>query len=227
MSLIDNSFLERRISVARQSGGISNGAIYDAVIAALHKGNAEGDCLDFGAGIGNLLRRISDFGFDSLTGADLYPRPESLNANWQTSDLNNSLPFSDESFDTVVSVETIEHLENPRAIAREWFRLLRPRGMLVLSTPNNESLRSIISLVMRGHFIAFNDSCYPAHITALTRKDISRILTEAGFSNIKFSFTHKGGLPKLPRFTWQQISLGLFRGLRFSDNVVVSARKFD
>ena len=35
----------------------------------------------------------------------------------------------------MVSAEVIEHLENPRGVAREWFRLLRPGGSVLLSTP--------------------------------------------------------------------------------------------
>jgi 2-polyprenyl-3-methyl-5-hydroxy-6-metoxy-1,4-benzoquinol methylase len=118
----------------------------------------------------------------------------------------------------------IEHLENPRQVAREWFRILKPGGTLILSTPNNESIRSLMALLVRGHYVAFLDSCYPAHITALLRKDLVRILTEAGFSDVRFHFTDHGGLPKLPAVSWQQVSWGLLNGCRFSDNVIATAR---
>ncbi|MEQ1472823.1 MAG: hypothetical protein ABLQ96_03320, partial [Candidatus Acidiferrum sp.] len=100
---------------------------------------------------------------------------------------------------------------------------LKPGGRLILSTPNNESIRSLIALILRGHFVAFQDSCYPAHITALLRRDLSRILSEAGFSNVRFHFTDYGGLPKLPAVTWQQISFGLLKGCPFSDNLIATA----
>ncbi len=47
-----------------------------------------------------------------------------------------SLPFADNSFDVVVSCETIEHLPQVQAAAAEMFRVSRPGGKLFLTTPN-------------------------------------------------------------------------------------------
>ncbi len=93
----------------------------------------------------------------------------------------------------------IEHLENPRAVFREFHRLLRPRGHLLLTTPNQENLRSLASLAFRGHFVDFLDSSYPAHITALVRRDFVRIAAETGFEPPTFSYTATGAVPGLPR----------------------------
>jgi 2-polyprenyl-3-methyl-5-hydroxy-6-metoxy-1,4-benzoquinol methylase len=165
--------------------------------------------------------------FSSLSAIDLMPRPVGIDesVSWIDWDLNEAIDISDHSFDVIVSAEVIEHLENPRAVAREWFRLLRPGGTLVFSTPNNESWRSLIALVLRGHFVAFSDTCYPAHITALVCKDIERILTEAGFSVPEFIFTNVGGIPKFPKLHWQTISAGLLKGIRYSDNLLAIAHK--
>lgn len=46
------------------------------------------------------------------------------------------LPFAESSFDTVVSFETIEHLDAPAAFIAECARVLRPGGKLIISTPN-------------------------------------------------------------------------------------------
>jgi 2-polyprenyl-3-methyl-5-hydroxy-6-metoxy-1,4-benzoquinol methylase len=45
------------------------------------------------------------------------------------------LPFRDEAFDGIVSLDFIEHIHEDRALVREMFRLTRPGGWLVLSTP--------------------------------------------------------------------------------------------
>ena len=42
----------------------------------------------------------------------------------------------DETFDTVISCETIEHLVDPVGAMREFYRMLRPGGRVVLTTPN-------------------------------------------------------------------------------------------
>ena len=216
---------QHRLQAARASGGISNDAIYNRILQLLAERSFSGKALDFGAGIGNLTRQLS--GFTQVTGADILPRPAHLppEIHWHHVDLNDGHQLPAASFDTVIAAEVIEHLENPREVAREWYRLLKPGGKLLLSTPNNESIRSLIALIVRGHFIAFDDSCYPAHITALVRKDIARVLTEAGFTKIRFDYTNSGDIPKLPFFSWQQVSGGLLKGLRFSDNLIATAAK--
>jgi SAM-dependent methyltransferase len=46
------------------------------------------------------------------------------------------LPFADASFDTVVSLQTVEHLWDQPALVAECARVLVPHGLLLLSTPN-------------------------------------------------------------------------------------------
>jgi 2-polyprenyl-3-methyl-5-hydroxy-6-metoxy-1,4-benzoquinol methylase len=219
---------EQRLHSAEASGGKSTDVIYDRIVEVVEEHDLRGRVLDYGAGIGNLTRRLFALGrFEQIAGADILPRPEDLPSDipWHCLDLNRRDVVPAASFDAVIAAEVIEHLENPREVAREWYRILKPGGTLLLSTPNNESIRSLVALLFRGHYVAFDDRCYPAHITALLRKDLVRILGEAGFSDVHFQFTNAGGVPKLTAVTWQQISLGLLKGCRFSDNVIATAVK--
>jgi len=225
---INQAFKVQRKLASVASGGISNEAVYTAFEQILTQLDLKGEILDFGAGTGNLTQRFQALGrFSRITAVDLMLRPDEIDESiqWISSDLNEAIDIPAQSFDVIVSAEVIEHLENPRAIAREWFRLLRPGGILVFSTPNNESWRSLVTLLLQGHFVYFSDTCYPAHITALLRKDIDRILSETGFSKPKFVFTNVGGIPKLPWLHWQTVSGGLLRGLRYSDNLLAIAHK--
>lgn len=222
------SISEQRQIASLASGGTSSDFVYAKFLSLIKQFNLKGDCLDFGAGTGNLTRQIHQLNcFDSVTATDIMERPLELDLsiNWIAEDLNNSLDIPSCKFDVIVSSEVIEHLENPRAIAREWFRLLRPSGTLILSTPNNESWRALLALLIQGHFVAFSDSCYPAHITALLRKDLERILSEAGFRTVEFAFTDYGGVPKMPQKSYQELSFGMLRGIRYSDNLLVVANK--
>lgn len=48
------------------------------------------------------------------------------------------IPFEDSSFDVVTCMEVIEHVENPERVLDELRRVLKPDGLLLLSTPNRE-----------------------------------------------------------------------------------------
>lgn len=53
----------------------------------------------------------------------------------QKIDTYSSLPFSDREYDAVLSLETLEHVENPVLFLSELLRVCRPGGRLVLSCP--------------------------------------------------------------------------------------------
>lgn len=50
-----------------------------------------------------------------------------------------SLPYEDDRFDVVVSFETLEHLEAQQTLLAEFRRVLRPRGFLVISSPDKKT----------------------------------------------------------------------------------------
>jgi 2-polyprenyl-3-methyl-5-hydroxy-6-metoxy-1,4-benzoquinol methylase len=54
-----------------------------------------------------------------------------------------SLPFPDHSFDIVISMEVLEHVQSPAAMLREVCRILRPGGWLYLTCPNYLSFREV------------------------------------------------------------------------------------
>jgi 2-polyprenyl-3-methyl-5-hydroxy-6-metoxy-1,4-benzoquinol methylase len=199
------------------------------ILRVLDRDRATGSLLDFGAGTGELLARLHALStFDRLAGVDLFPRPTALPAEigWHQQDLNDDVE-AEGPFDAVVCSETIEHLENPRHVFRSLRRLVRPGGLLVLTMPNQESIRSYAGLIFAGHFTHFLGACYPAHITALLRLDLTRLCAESGFTAPAFCFTDDGAIPKLARVHWQQVSFGLLRGRLFSDNVGMVARATD
>ena len=221
---------EQRVQAALESCGTSAPHIHTVFLSEARKLQKNG-CrivLDFGAGTGELAAELVKQNlFSEIHAVDLLPFEGAAQdgITWHYADLNEPIPGLDACFDAIFASEVIEHLENPRALSREWFRLLKPGGRLVCSTPNNESWRSLLSFVTRGYHVAFGPANYPAHIMPMLEIDLKRILIEAGFEDIEVLYTIHGTLPKFTKLTWGQVSGGLLKGKRFSDTVFISGRK--
>jgi SAM-dependent methyltransferase len=84
----------------------------------------------------------------AFTLADIDPRAIELAkaihgsklANTTVIDPNLPLPFAEGTFDIVVSMDVIEHVPEPAPWLAEATRVLRPGGVLFLTTPNYASL---------------------------------------------------------------------------------------
>ena len=63
------------------------------------------------------------------------------------------LPFNDDEFETILNFETIEHLPNPKIFVQELYRILKPEGYLVLTTPNIlwEPVHWIAAIINKHH----------------------------------------------------------------------------
>lgn len=86
--------------------------------------------------------------------------------------LDTSLPEKIGTFDTILSFETIEHVEDEQLFMKNMFALLNPGGMLILSTPFGE-----------GKGIP---SGQPFHIHQLTKEEFIKLFVE--FSKVEFYY---------------------------------------
>jgi len=102
-----------------------------------------------------------------------------------------TLPFRDGAFDVIVCKFVIEHVPSPARVFAEFWRVLRPGGMLAVLTPNRLSLFAFVSsLVPHGLKQAIKERLFGGHAEdtfrtyyrANTPRTLDRQLREAGFA---------------------------------------------
>lgn len=209
---------------ARQSLGRGHERIHALVVSLLAARGAGGTLVDVGCGTGGLWRAARDrFARCVAIDAVRYPGlPEDV--VFEQADLDRDrLPLADGTADVTAAVEVIEHLENPRAFVRELARVTKPGGWIVVTTPNQLSLLSLLTLVTKGQFSAFQGGDYPAHRSALLETDLRRIAAEIGLGEIEIAFTGWGRLPLSARH--YPAAIAALAPRRFSDNVAMIGRR--
>lgn len=192
--------------------------------ALAERGARGGRLVDVGCGGGHLWPYLRDR-FSCYLGIDAVPYREFPgDGEFVEADLDRApLPLPEACADAVVAVETIEHLENPRAFVRELVRLAKPGAWIGITTPNQHSLLSLLTLIMRGRFSAFQDAQYPAHITALLDVDLRRIGAEVGLVDAAIVYSLRGRMPLTPRHYPHAVAAVCPTAL--SDNLLFIARK--
>lgn len=139
--------------------------------------------LDLGCRAGALTRHFLDG--NEVVGLDVdaaaLEKAAALGIQPVQANVEEPLPFDDESFDAVVAGELLEHLQFPDALVAEIARVLRPGGTLVGSVPNAYRLQSRLRF-LRGR--APEDD--PTHLKMLSPAAVRDLL--AAFGDVRIEF---------------------------------------
>jgi len=161
--------------------------VLDLIIQHLDKNS---EILDLGAGEGEFSRRLieKDFKAIPVDGFDIYWRNSQIPliiANLD-GEFASIVSPSGKQFDAIVAIEIIEHLENPYLFLRECAKLLKPNGLLFVTSPNVESITSRVIFLYTGRLIGFGEveTLRPAHITPLFKWKFDLAFEEAGFEYV-------------------------------------------
>ena len=98
--------------------------------------------LDVGCGVGQVSNFLASKGYEVI-GIDLSPlfvkeAKKTGKAKFKAMD-STDLIFKDNTFDSIISAETLEHIPNPEKALKELCRVLKKSGILVLRYPNKIS----------------------------------------------------------------------------------------
>ncbi len=133
---------------------MSTEKIYNATINQVlnHFREREGKLLhlDVGSGSGDLVKLLKkqlNTKSSCCDYADKLIQLPGQRVDLVNLNIKKELPYQENMFDIVTATEVIEHLEDFRAILREMYRVLKPGGICILSTPNilniNSRLRNL------------------------------------------------------------------------------------
>lgn len=135
--------------------------------------------IDMGAGKGLLVQKLRAMGYDA-SGVDLEQGENVISSN-----LNHILPIESNSIDLVTSLANIEHLEKPEINLSEIYRMLKPNGQLILTTPSLAAKPILEFIAYKLKII--DEAEIRDHKFYFTKKTLEQAIKKTGFENFVIS----------------------------------------
>ena len=151
-------------------------------ILARRYGKRGAHLLEIGSGLGHLVGQLEatfkTSAVDVNQWAMAQSRPVAPRTGMQVASAEQ-LPFADRSFGVVIIKHVVEHLPHPEKAIAELGRVLAPGGVLILATPN---LDSLLKPLKGAGWIGYQD---PTHIALKPPAKWLRLIRDAGFKPVR------------------------------------------
>jgi 2-polyprenyl-3-methyl-5-hydroxy-6-metoxy-1,4-benzoquinol methylase len=163
--------------------------------------------LDLGCGNGYLVNYLIEQGYNAY-GTDASEKgiaiAQKTNADhFYVQDLSSgTLPLQLQSiqFDTIISTEVIEHLYDPEAFIKFCRQQLKKDGEVIITTPYHGYLKNLMLSILNKWDSHMDPIWLGGHIKIWSKKTLSAILTNKGFTVIAFK-----GCGRFPYFWMSMI----------------------
>lgn len=142
----------------------------NAVLEPLLPKTPDFKLLDIGCGAGNMIHHLSRYG--QVKGLEIDPRPvkkaQERGYDVDQFDATQPMPFDENTFDAVTTLDVIEHNEDDLAILADSYRILKPGGHMIITVPAFMWLWT------------YNDDIN-AHVRRYTAGELRQKLSQTGF----------------------------------------------
>ena len=170
--------------------------------------------IDLGAGSGALATRLKALGLDVMA-SDKNSAGFKAAIPFSPIDLDErdfSAQLGEGTFSLVTAVEVIEHVEAPIGLLRNACRLLKPGGVIVITTPNVDNIPARIKFLLKEKVRLMDDVSEPTHISPIFWELFNRqFLPRAGLELVEHHlFPPRGYTNTRPRYIWAMRCLAPF-----------------
>jgi 2-polyprenyl-3-methyl-5-hydroxy-6-metoxy-1,4-benzoquinol methylase len=173
-SQVTDDFLNRRRTL--------HDVMFEVILNRIGAPPPQGRLLDLGCGAGTFLQHAQRAGWQ-VEGWEVSPYAaqfarEHLGLSVRTGPMDLD-QVAAESFEVVTMFDVIEHVYDPKQTLRNVYRVLKPRGRIVLTTPNFAGVT--FRLFGRRHYGLDTSERGLGHVTFFTRVTLEAFLESAGF----------------------------------------------
>jgi len=151
--------------------------------------------LDIGCGDGTFLQQLDKtlarpYEYHGVEfSEDMVEKAQGLPYDIRRCNLEDRIPYSDASFDLVYAGEVIEHIYNPDHLLEECRRVLKPGGLLIVSTPNLQAWYNRVIFFFGVQPIFYEVSTKSTMIGAGVLRRVKRQTAPVGHVRV---FNHRG-----------------------------------
>ncbi len=155
-----------------------------------------------------------------------------------------NMPFEDNSFDTVIMIRVMHHIENPQKLIKELYRVTKPGGFLILEMANKIHLKARIRSVLKKDFSFIQDETpiklgaskedpekgifynfHPAAIQKILEAEGFNIIKKLSVSNLRLPPSIKSKMPLSTLLLSDKLITPIFTKLNLGPSIWFKAIK--
>jgi SAM-dependent methyltransferase len=160
-------------------------------LRAIENARGPGSILDVGCSTGRFLEAARVRGWAAL-GVEMNAESAELARRGGHEVITGTIDSLDprkRQFDAVHIAEVIEHVREPKEMLASAQRLLKPGGVLYLTTPNSDAFFARSTWMLYRLFrIPWSHATPPHHLHQFSTASLARLLTDCGFNPLSFTY---------------------------------------